>query len=311
MSRLCGGGQSEFLNDQIVKLVIDQRQRHFVDRKIFVLFFDHRFDRYVTKQGNLFAVFAADRVFAAANQHIGLDTDFAKLADRVLRWLRLQFVGRLQIGNQRQVHIQAVLAAHIERELADRFQERQAFDVAYRATDLSDHNVDVIAAHPLDDRLDFVGDVGNDLNGFAQKLSLPFFLDHRQINLAGGVVAISSERTRGEAFVVPEIQVGLAAVVQHVNFAVLVRAHRAGIDIDVGVQLLHSDPQPTLLKKHADRGAGEPLAERTDHAAGYKDVFRHGIGSYHARVFSEVTARSRFCETGFTSDFTHSAKPWS
>ena len=40
--------------------------------------------------------------------------------------------------------IQAVLAADVERELADRFEERQAFDVADGAADLGDDDVDVV-----------------------------------------------------------------------------------------------------------------------------------------------------------------------
>ena len=70
-----------------------------------------------------------------------------------------------------------------------------------------------------------------------------------------------------------QVEVGLGAVVEDVDLAVLVRAHRAGIDVDVGVELLQPDPQAAMLEQHADRGAGQPLAERTDHAAGDEDVF--------------------------------------
>ena len=62
---------------------------------------------------------------------------------------------------------------------------------------------------------------------------------------------------------------------QHVDFAVLVGAHRPGVDVDVRVELLQPNSQPALLKEHADRGAGEALTEGTDHAAGYKNVLRH------------------------------------
>ena len=36
-----------------------------------------------------------------------------------------------------------------------------------------------------------------------------------------------------------QVEVGLAAVVEHVDFAVLVGAHRARIDVDVRIELLH------------------------------------------------------------------------
>ena len=81
-------------------------------------------------------------MLGAANQNVGLNTDLPQLADRVLRRLGLQLLGRLQIRHQREMNVQAILLADIERELADRFQKRQALDVADRAADLGDHDVD-------------------------------------------------------------------------------------------------------------------------------------------------------------------------
>ena len=52
--------------------------------------------------------------------------------------------GRLEVGDQRQVDVQAVLAADVEGELADRLQERQALDVADGPADLGDHDVHVV-----------------------------------------------------------------------------------------------------------------------------------------------------------------------
>ena len=48
-------------------------------------------------------------------------------------------------GHQRQVDVERVLAADVLPELADRFDERQALDVADRAADLDEHDVDVAA----------------------------------------------------------------------------------------------------------------------------------------------------------------------
>ena len=96
--------------------------------------------------------------------------------------------------------------------------------------------------------LDLVGDVRNHLHGLAQELAAPLLVDHRQVDLAGGVVRVARQRAVGEPLVVAQVEVGLAAVVQHVDFAVLVGAHRAGIDVDVRVELLHPHPQAALLR---------------------------------------------------------------
>ena len=130
-------------------------------------------------------------------------------------------------------------------------------------------------AELADDRLDLVGDVRNDLHGLAEELALPLLVDHRQVDLAGGVVRVAGERAVGEALVVAQVEVGFAAVVQHVDFAVLVGAHRAGVDVDVRIELLHPHAQAAALEQHADRRAGEALAQGADDAAGDEDVFGH------------------------------------
>ena len=51
---------------------------------------------------------------------------------------------RLDVRHEREVHVDGVAAADFLPELADRFEERQRFDVADRAADLDDHDVDVL-----------------------------------------------------------------------------------------------------------------------------------------------------------------------
>ena len=46
--------------------------------------------------------------------------------------------------HQRQVDEHAAVAAELDVELADRLEERQRLDVAHRAADLGDHEVDVL-----------------------------------------------------------------------------------------------------------------------------------------------------------------------
>ncbi len=178
--------------------------------------------------------------------------------------------------------------------MTDCLEEWQALYVAHRATYLGDHNIHVITTHPLDHGFDLIGDVRNHLNSLAKELAFPLFLNDRQVDLSGCVVAVSGESTRCEPLVVPQVQVGLTAVVQHVNFAVLVRTHGPGIDIDIRIQLLHPHSEATLFQQHPDRCARQAFAKGTDHAAGYKNMFRHGMGSYHDSMISEASARHSF-----------------
>ena len=102
-----------------------------------------------------------------------------------------------------------------------------------------------------DARLDLVGDVRDDLNGVAQVVAAALLGDHAGVDLAGGDVGRPWQLGVEEPLVVPDVQVGLGAVVGDEHLAVLERVHRAGIDVKVGVELLHRDPQPAQLEQPA------------------------------------------------------------
>ena len=79
----------------------------------------------------------------AADDRVGLDADGAQRGDRVLGRLGLQLAGRPDVGHQRDVQEEAVVAADVVAHLAGGLEERQRLDVADRAADLGDHDVDV------------------------------------------------------------------------------------------------------------------------------------------------------------------------
>ena len=88
---------------------------------------------------------------------------------------------------------------------------------------------------------------------------------------------LPGERDVDEALVVAEVEVGLAAVVGDEHLAVLEGVHRAGVDVDVGVELLHRDPEATGLEESAERRGGEALAEAGGHTTGHEDVLRQDL----------------------------------
>jgi hypothetical protein len=58
---------------------------------------------------------------------------------------------------------------------------------------------------------------------------------------------------------VTQIQIGLGAVVGHVDLAVLERRKRSGIDVDVRIELLDGHAQATLYQQPAQRSGGDSL----------------------------------------------------
>ena len=274
-----------------------EHQRHLVDA-VDVLGGDDGALVDVAEQGDLAAYVLRQESVGAAQQQVRLDADGAQVADAVLRRLGLQLAGRADEGDQREVDVQRMLAPDVAAELPYRFQVRLALDVADRAADLRQDDVDVPAdrAQPV---LDLVRDVRDHLHGAPEVVSRALLLDHGEVDLAGGPVVVARRDGVGEAFVVSQVEVGLGAVRGDVHLAVLVRAHGARVHVHVGIELLQRHAVAVALQQAAYRGRREPLAQRGDDAAGDEDVldaaavgvayrFRH-----HAPSASRQRTRSR------------------
>ena len=235
---------------------------------------DHRLLAHAALERDLAPGVGRDRPVGAAEQDVGLDADRAQLAHRVLGGLGLQLAGRGDVRHQRDVDIGAGVARQLVAELADGLEEGQALDVADRAADLDQHDVGLVHV-PADELLDGVGDVRDHLDGAAQIVALALAAEHGPVDPAGRDAVRGARRHVGEALVVAEVEVGLGPVVGHEHLAVLVGRHRAGIDVEVGVQLAEADPVAAELEQRAEGGGGEALAERAHDAAGDENVALH------------------------------------
>src|SRR5271154_5325046 len=156
--------------------------------------------------------------------------------------------------------IDRVAARHVITELADGFEIRQALNIAHRAADLAQHEIETLSSVP-DEVLDGIGDVGNDLNGRPEIVAAPLFCEDFLIDTAGSYIVLSGRRPPSEALVMAEIEVGLGAVIGDEDFAVVIGRHRARIDIEVGVELAQADLVAARLQKRAERRRSETLAE--------------------------------------------------
>ena len=190
----------------------------------------------------------------------------------------------------------APLRAELGVELADRLQERQRLDVADGAADLGDHEVDRLRlGDDQDPLLDLVGDVRDHLHGRAEVVAAALAPDDRVVDRAGGHVGGPRGVLVGEPLVVAEVEVGLGAVLGDEHLAVLERAHRPRVDVDVGIELLQLDPEAAADQQTADRGGGDPLAERGDDAAGDEDEARF------RRFGAQSSALIKLCRASLSS----------
>ncbi len=60
----------------------------------------------------------------------------------------------------------------------------------------------------------------------------------------------------------PEIKICLCSVVRDEDFPMLIGIHRAGIDVDIRVQLQKGDFQPSAFKQVSDGSRCQPFPER-------------------------------------------------
>ena len=264
---------AELLADDFVEPLLVQQQRDLVD-VVGVHRGDHRALLDVGEQRDLAALLGRQRVLAAAEQHVGLDADRAQLLHRVLRRLGLDLARGRDVRDQRQVHVEHVVAPEFDAELADRLEERQRLDVAHRAADLDHADVGVAGAH-ADAVLDLVGDVRDDLHRRAEVVAAALLGDDALVDAPGGEVAVAAGGRAHEALVVAEVEVGLGAVVGDEDLAVLERAHRARVHVDVRVELDHRDLEAAGLEDRAERGGSNALAQRGNDTAGHEDEFGH------------------------------------
>src|SRR5579859_664652 len=240
---------------------------------------DHRHDGtllHVAEQRHFRRQLLGHRVVAAADDHVGLDAHAAQLAHRMLRRFRLQLAGRADEREEGDVDRERVFTRLFIADLADRFEEGLALDVAHGAADLDDHDLRLAGLrHGADTRLDLVGQVRHGLDRAAQIVAAPFFGDHRLVDLAGGDGAGAGQVLVDEAFVVAEVEIRLGAVNGDEDFAVLVGGHGAGIDVEVGIELLNGDADAARFQDTPEGGGGDAFPYGTHHTAGNKDIFRH------------------------------------
>jgi hypothetical protein len=198
----------------------------------------------------------------------------------MLDGLRLQLLGRADERRQRDVDERHLVAADLVSELADCLEERERLDVAHRAAHLDDRHVGGLGLRMgADAVLDLIGDVRDDLHRLAQVVSAALLVDHCLVDRSRRHRRAPVEGLVGESLVMAQVEVGLRAVVQDEDLAVLEGVHRAGVDVDIGVELLVGDPESAGLQEPADGGSRDALAQSRGDAPGDEDVCRP-VGHY-------------------------------
>ena len=173
------------------------------------------------------------------------------------------------------MHIDRLPAWQVVAKLADRFEKGHCLDIANRAADLAKYEIEIVVAaqHEV---LDLVGDVRNDLHGRTEIVAAPLLLDDVLVDTAGGDVVVLIRGAPGKPLVMAEVEISLGSIVRHKDFAVLIRRHRAGIDIEIGIELTDAHAISASLQKSTESCRSYAFSERGNHAACDEYISRHG-----------------------------------
>ena len=133
----------------------------------------------------------------------------------------------------------------------------------------------VLFADAVDEVLDLIGNMRNHLHRGPQVFAAALFVQHVPIHLARRQVGIPVQILVDKPLVVAQVQVGFRAVLGHIDLAVLVRTHGAGVHVDVRIQLLGRHFQPARFQQPPQRRRRNALAQPGHHAAGHKNILRH------------------------------------
>ena len=253
--------QAQGIEHDIAQPGFFQHQGHAVD----VL---HRFQRdngltgNVTERGDFLADARRDGLVAAADYGVGLDTDGAEFLDAVLGGLGLEFLGCGEVGEEGQVDVVDVVAADVVAHLTDGLQEREALDVSDGAADFDDNHLRPrLFGEPEYAFLDVIGHVGHGLYRPAEEVAAALLGDEVHVDVAGCEIGTAGEFQVDEPLVVAQVQVGLAAVMGDKYFAVLVRRHCAGVDVQVWIEFQYRNAEATALQDAADGSDTDALAQ--------------------------------------------------
>src|SRR5690348_12561886 len=158
------------------------------------------------------------------------------------------------------MNVYGVAARQIIAELTDRFEIRQALDIADGAADLAQHEIEFIVA-VANEIFNGIGDVRNNLDGRAEIIAAPLLDENFLIDTAGRNVVLAGRRPAGETLIMTQVEIGLSTVIGDENLAMLIRRHRAGIDVQIGIELTQPHFVSARLQERAERRRCKTLTE--------------------------------------------------
>ena len=113
----------------------------------------------------------------------------------------------------------------------------------------------------------------NDLNRRPQILAFTFLAQDFAIDFTSGDIGVFIEINVNKTFIMPQIQIRLGSIICHKHFPMLVRAHGAGINVDIRIKFLNRNLETAILQKSAQASCHNPFPDRRNYTASDKNIF--------------------------------------
>ena len=159
-------------------------------------------------------------------------------------------------------------------ELPNGLEEGQPLDVTHRSADFAQHEIDFILAKG-NEFLDLVSDMRDHLNRLAEIVAASFLFENVRVDPTRRDRIRRPCRHVREPLVMSKVEVSLGPVIGDINLTMLEWRHRAGIDIEIGIELSQPDGVTACLEQGTQGRRGQSFAERGHHTACDEHESRH------------------------------------
>ena len=167
-----------------------------------------------------------------------------------------------------------MVRAHLMAELADRFQERLALDISHGSSHFDNGDPLLVRRFSsVKSALDLIGDMGDHLYRSPAEIPVAFFLQNRPVDFSCSHIGVPVQAFINKPLVMSQVQICFRPVVGNKDFTMLNGIHCTRIDIDVGIEFLHSHLIAPRLEKPSQGRGGDPLSQAGYHASGDKNIF--------------------------------------
>ena len=209
-----------------------------------------------------------DIFFATADDDFGVNSELVQITHGHLRGLGLLFVHTRRNRDVGEVNENGVVFTNFVAQLTSGFDVELVFKVSHGTTDFNQQDIGFfLVRDSVELFLDKVGHVRDKLHGMSQVITVAFLFENHLEDAAHGEAPVLFGRHVQKTFVVAEIHVAFAAIIQNKNFAVFGRIHCARVRVQVTVAL-DGDHLHFSRKQRPDGRCCNPFAESGDDTSG-------------------------------------------